>query len=97
MNLVFLCLFKATAKIPLWLSLLTVSFFSNLLTVEAKESNLELAPTDTDTMAQVTSVSQLSDVQPTDWAFCMFCLCIICEFYSLSFSKTSASKRNLAI
>lgn len=32
------------------------------------ETDLEAAPTDT-LVEQVTSVTQLSDVQPTDWAF----------------------------
>ena len=35
----------------------------------APVSNLEGESADSDPMAQVTSVSQLSDVQPTDWAF----------------------------
>ena len=35
----------------------------------APVSNLEAESADSDPMAQVTSVSQLSDVQPTDWAF----------------------------
>lgn len=69
MNLAFSCQVKATATITLCLSLLATSFSINVLPVEANENNLELSQTDTDTMAQVTSVSQLSDVQPTDWAF----------------------------
>jgi BMFP domain-containing protein YqiC len=40
------------------------------LTPETDTSNTTSTPaTEEDTMAQVTSVSQLSDVQPTDWAF----------------------------
>jgi Carbohydrate-selective porin, OprB family/S-layer homology domain len=37
--------------------------------LEADAPSLTTAPRSTDTMSQVTSVSQLSDVQPTDWAF----------------------------
>jgi Carbohydrate-selective porin, OprB family/S-layer homology domain len=37
--------------------------------LEADASNLTTAGRSTGTMPQVTSVSQLSDVQPTDWAF----------------------------
>ena len=69
MDLVFFCQAKATAKITLWLSLLTASLSVGVLPVEANENNFKLSQTETDTMAQVTSVSQLSDVQPTDWAF----------------------------
>lgn len=69
MNSVFFCQVKATAKVTLWLSLLTASLAIGVLPVEANENNLESSQTDPDTMAQVTSVSQLSDIQPTDWAF----------------------------
>ena len=69
MNLVFFCQAKAAVKITLWVSLLAASLSFGVLPVKANENNLELSQTDTDTMAQVTSVSQLSDVQPTDWAF----------------------------
>ncbi|MDV2996620.1 MAG: hypothetical protein N4J56_006274 [Chroococcidiopsis sp. SAG 2025] len=69
MNSACVCQVKATAKITLWLSLLVVGLSIGVLPVEANENNLELSQTDTETMAQVTSVSQLSDVQPTDWAF----------------------------
>jgi hypothetical protein len=65
----FFCQVKATAKITLWLSLLAASLSIGVLPVEANENNLESSQTDPDIMAQVTSVSQLSDVQPTDWAF----------------------------
>ncbi|AFY86466.1 iron uptake porin [Chroococcidiopsis thermalis] len=65
----FFCQVKATAKITLWLSLLAASLSIGVLPVEANENNLESSQTDLDIMAQVTSVSQLSDVQPTDWAF----------------------------
>ncbi|MBE9016141.1 porin [Chroococcidiopsis sp. CCALA 051] len=65
----FFCQVKATAKITLWLSLLAASLSISVLPVEANENNLESSQTDPDIMAQVTSVSQLSDVQPTDWAF----------------------------
>ncbi|NHC35787.1 iron uptake porin [Scytonema millei] len=69
MNSACVCQVKATAKISLWVNLLVVGLSIGVLPVEANENNLELSQTDTDTMAQVTSVSQLSDVQPTDWAF----------------------------
>lgn len=69
MDLVFFCQAKATAKITLWLSLLTASLSVGVLPVEANENNFKLSQSETETMAQVTSVSQLSDVQPTDWAF----------------------------
>lgn len=69
MDSVFFCQVKATAKITLWLSLLAASLSIGVLPVEANENNLESSQTDPDIMAQVTSVSQLSDVQPTDWAF----------------------------
>ncbi|MBD2307370.1 carbohydrate porin [Chroococcidiopsis sp. FACHB-1243] len=69
MNSACVCQFKATAQIILRSSLLVVGFSIGVLPVEANENNLELSQTDTETMAQVTSVSQLSDVQPTDWAF----------------------------
>ncbi|URD51346.1 iron uptake porin [Chroococcidiopsis sp. CCNUC1] len=65
----FFCQVKATAKITLWLRLLAASLSIGVLPVEANENNLESSQTDPDIMAQVTSVSQLSDVQPTDWAF----------------------------
>lgn len=69
MNSACVCQVQATAKISLWVSLLVVGLSIGVLPVEANENNLELSQTNTDTMAQVTSVSQLSDVQPTDWAF----------------------------
>ncbi|MGL4618792.1 iron uptake porin [Chroococcidiopsis sp.] len=69
MNSACVCQVKATAKITLWLSLLIASLSIGVLPVEANENNLKLSQTDTETMAQVTSVSQLSDIQPTDWAF----------------------------
>ncbi|OWY68359.1 porin [cyanobacterium TDX16] len=69
MNSACVCQVKATAKITFWLSLLIASLSIGVLPVEANENNLKLSQTDTETMAQVTSVSQLSDIQPTDWAF----------------------------
>lgn len=69
MNLAFFFQIKATAQITVWFGLLAASLSIGVLPAEANENNLDLSQTRTDTMAQVTSVSQLSDVQPTDWAF----------------------------
>jgi hypothetical protein len=62
---------KTTTKATLYLGLLAASVLIGALPAEANENNSAFNSTDskTDTMAQVTSVSQLSDVQPTDWAF----------------------------
>jgi hypothetical protein len=51
------------------LGLLASGFASAIATTTAQAADFDLAAAETTTMDQVTSVSQLSDVKPTDWAF----------------------------
>ncbi len=53
----------------LWLSILVVLVTPWLISSSAKAEPPRDTVQDNNPMAQVTSVSQLSDVQPTDWAF----------------------------